>query len=427
MIFYFVCAATDVATINGIQFIVDEDCLYEGYELEVENDYVTYQWESLDFPNENLGEESTLQINFSSTYCLTVTDDQGVSCNACIDIELLDIPYPEVSDAIVCSEDTGFGPTVLDFSAQIIEGSFGGFWSDDDFSGVDLSDITNVDFLGVAYGTYQFTYTISVGSCGLVASNVMYVDVVECLCPELNLNPLGAYCNDVILNLDDFLQNSIGEWSSNELSISNNILDLTGSAPGNYILNFDWTEIAPDCPSMFSTTIEVIGCFDAQSVLFVESNNDKVIFSWTDELQALDLSIDVLQGPEGVRDGNTYTISVLMPGEEVGIEIFVNTEGYLYDNDLIIYGQSLTTSIQESELLSDIILCPNPVQDHLYIDCSPLEYNIIATISLSNGYRVFEVKDLDHNSIDISDLPSGMYYLTLEAVDGIKKLPFVKQ
>ena len=32
-------------TVNDIQFVINEDCLYEGYELTLEGEYVTYQWE----------------------------------------------------------------------------------------------------------------------------------------------------------------------------------------------------------------------------------------------------------------------------------------------------------------------------------------------------------------------------------------------
>ncbi|NDV42569.1 hypothetical protein, partial [Flagellimonas sediminis] len=42
----------------------------------------------------------------------------------------------------------------------------GGIWSDDDLSGVDLSDPAKVDFSGLAAGTYHFTYSFAaIGGC----------------------------------------------------------------------------------------------------------------------------------------------------------------------------------------------------------------------------------------------------------------------
>jgi len=135
----------------------------------------------------------------------------------------------------------------------------------------------------------------------------------------------------------------------------------------------------------------------------------------------------VLVGPEGVRDGNTYTISELSPSEQVGIEIFVNTEGYQYDNNLIAFGETWTVGIKESQLLSEANVYPNPSQRFLYIDgVADIDDVKISILSMS-GFRLDKDIFLSKNKqIDISDLAMGTYLLRLEALDGVKYLLFIK-
>ena len=415
--------------VNDIQFEIDEDCLYEGYILQLDKEYITYEWESLEFPNEDLGSDNSIQLNFSSTFCVTVTNDQGVSCNACVLIELIEYPDLNISDGIVCSEDIGVGPTMLNFNDQIISGALDGIWTDDDSSGVDISNPASVDFAGVPIGTYQFTYIIPVGTnCGFILTSVLYVDVVECACPTLVLNPLGQFCNENQLDLQSFI-NENGEWSSEDLEIINGILYLQQYLPGVYDLTFNWLDISPVCPNMFDTTIEIIGCFQSEQVLSVDVSEDQLVFSWTDELDVLDIDIQVLQGPEGMRDGNTYTMSGMTLGEEGGIEIFVNTEGYQYDNDLIIYGTTAnTTSINWLEDSGNLLsVFPNPVDDRLQLELSSInspiksiEIYTAAGILLSN-----DIKPLS-NEINVSGLSSGFYFLVLNLGNEKFQLPFIK-
>ena len=430
LIFAFVICNDVIAKtldINDIQFVIDEDCLFQGYELTLEDEYVTYLWEDVS-TNTNLGSSHSIIIQSSSEYCVTVTNDQGVSCNACVDIELSEMSSLEVNDNwAVCSGAIGNGIITIDFNSLIIEGPTNGIWIDTDASGVDLSNLEEVDFLAVLPGQYIFTYILNT-NCYNETEEVV-VDVIDCSCPILNLTLFEETCNSDFLNLADFTANNNGEWSSNDLEVNNNLLNLEGVIPGQYTLMFDWFDVVDWCPSVFETTIDVIGCFNANEVLMVNVDVDQLVFSWTNELDVLDIEIQVLQGPEGIRDGNTYTMSGMNLGEGGGIEIFVNTEGYQYDNDLIIYGITAnTTSINWLEDSGNLLsVFPNPVDDILQLELSSInspvksiEIYTAAGILLSN-----DIKPLS-NEINVSGLSTGLYFLMVNLENDKIQLPFIK-
>ncbi len=416
--------------VSDIQFVIDEDCLFVGYELTLEDDYATYQWEDAINPNAELGIASSIMINYSSTYCVTTTDDLGVSCTACVDIELLEEdPFGIIGiSGSVCNVNNGVGATFIDLNELISGGSANGTWSDIGFSGVDLSDPTNVDFEGFPIGAqYQFIYT-EVGAC-FDQSAEIFITVVDCECPVPTLAAIGPFCNSGAFDLSAAVAPGLnGNWSSNELSIQDNIIYLDGLEAGVYICTFSISDDIGGCPTDFETTIEIIGCFQVDEVLSVDVSIDQLMFSWTDELEALDLEIVILQGPIGVRDGNTYIMSNMSPGEEGGIEIFINTEGYQYDNDLLIYGQTLTTSIDDNYLNEmSINLYPNPVTEVLQLDIFQSDSSIKSVeiltsdgVLLKNDFKVLD------DAINVSDLNTGFYMLSIELNGNIVQLPFIK-
>ena len=413
-------------TVNDIQFVINEDCLYEGYELTLEGEYVTYQWEDAN-TSVVLSTSNHLFLNYSSTYCVTVTDNLGVSCNACVDIALLEFPWPVVVGASVCQYNTGLGNTHLDFNSLILAGSTDGTWSDYDNIGVDLSDLSNVDFENVPLGEYSFAYEIILSDCGYVLQEVITIQVVECNCPIVTFPILDPFCNLGLFELSSIIQGFEGTWSSSELSIQNNLLELEGVLPSVYNLTYSVSDDLGDCPTDFDTTIEVIGCFNVNEVLSVDVDIDQLIFTWTDELEALDLEIQVLQGPIGFRDGNTYTMSGMSEGEEGGIEIFINTEGYQYDGDLIIYGTTLMTDV-EDHIVQDLILYPNPVKDVLYIDGYEdiVEEHELRMMSI-DGIRIMKEIKNAKGGIDLSEIEAGVYILSIHYYRGVDHFQFIKR
>lgn len=79
----------------------------------------------------------------------------------------------------------------------------------------------------------------------------------------------------------------------------------------------------------------------------------------------------------------------------------------------------------EDETLSDVSIYPNPVKNKLTIKTSADVINKIATVFDMNGKRVLNMK-LKSNTIDVSNLTSGIYFLRLESEGKTMKRKFIK-
>ncbi|WP_282042079.1 FG-GAP-like repeat-containing protein [Winogradskyella flava] len=80
----------------------------------------------------------------------------------------------------------------------------------------------------------------------------------------------------------------------------------------------------------------------------------------------------------------------------------------------------------EDETLNDMVIYPNPVDDILTIATSTDLTNKIATVFDINGKRVISHK-LYTNTLDVSYLESGIYFLRLESYGKTMKRKFIKR
>lgn len=84
-----------------------------------------------------------------------------------------------------------------------------------------------------------------------------------------------------------------------------------------------------------------------------------------------------------------------------------------------------TASINDN-FLSDVKIYPNPAENNIYIKSSN---NLnISNINITNvlGKEVFS-SSLNDNKIDISNLNSGIYILTIQSENASKNIKFIKQ
>ncbi|REE27933.1 putative secreted protein (Por secretion system target) [Winogradskyella pacifica] len=89
----------------------------------------------------------------------------------------------------------------------------------------------------------------------------------------------------------------------------------------------------------------------------------------------------------------------------------------------IVEGSALTVI---DETLVDVSIYPNPVEAELTIKTSANVINKIATVFDINGKRILSQK-LDSNTINVSNLTSGIYFLRLESEGKIIKRKFIKK
>ncbi|MGK0286684.1 MAG: hypothetical protein ACI9GM_001735 [Salibacteraceae bacterium] len=89
----------------------------------------------------------------------------------------------------------------------------------------------------------------------------------------------------------------------------------------------------------------------------------------------------------------------------------------------IVEGSALSI---EDETLVDVSIYPNPVEDILTIKTSADLINKIATVFDMNGKKVLNQK-LTTNTLEVSSLGSGIYFLRLESEGRIIKRKFIKK
>ncbi|MGX1928558.1 hypothetical protein, partial [Flagellimonas sp. 2504JD4-2] len=86
-----------------------------------------------------------------------ITDTSGNFTDVQQTIQVYTTPNAGSNNSInICENDTS-----VDLFASLGGADAGGSWSDDNFTGVDLTDPTNVDFTGITVGNYDFTYTVT--------------------------------------------------------------------------------------------------------------------------------------------------------------------------------------------------------------------------------------------------------------------------
>ncbi|PIB36285.1 hypothetical protein BFP72_13225 [Reichenbachiella sp. 5M10] len=146
----------------------------------------------------------------------------------------------------------------------------GGYWTDADATGVDISDPTNVDFTSIAAGSYEFGYFVNgTNGCPTNATNVK-VKV------DTDLNP-GTAATDYVCNFHGYTINLIGNlggstdqggtWADTDgtgVSLAKpNEVSFEGVAAGDYVFTYTLSGDA-DCSDQSQTvTVTVYETPDA--------------------------------------------------------------------------------------------------------------------------------------------------------------------
>ena len=84
-----------------------------------------------------------------------------------------------------------------------------------------------------------------------------------------------------------------------------------------------------------------------------------------------------------------------------------------------------TTGVNE-QLLSEIIIYPNPTKGKLFLENLPKGELSITIVDVS-GKRIVEINKLSEKTIDISSLSNGIYQIKLEGKDWVWNKKLIKQ
>jgi gliding motility-associated-like protein len=163
---------------------------------------------------------------------------------------------------------------------------------------------------------------------------------------------------------------------------SGNILSGSGQGPyeiewntsGNY--NISLTVEENGCISPISQQTIIVDPELSLPIINCNSTTTEIEFTWANVNGASSYNVIVLNGPNGILNGNTYTVSGLNPGEivEIQVEAIGNS----------ICGSSNSTLSCTAQDCPPIVINIDPVNDICY-DNTSLPINLIATVSNGDG------------------------------------------
>ena len=134
---------------------------------------------------------------------------------------------------------------------------------DMDGTGVDLTNLLNVNFDGVAPGDYNFEFTLTNDAPCPPSTGVVTITVDPCDCPLIMLGePIRCLtAGNEMIDLTEFDDdNTPGTWSSPDFPISGaGVLDATGATAGTYTLFYTLSgTVEPNCPPIDSTVMMLL-------------------------------------------------------------------------------------------------------------------------------------------------------------------------
>lgn len=181
-------------------------------------------------------------------------------------INVLDGPDATlIPDFIVCNATSLLGPNVVDFDT-LVSGD-PGVWVDPMITGLDFSDINNVDFTGVTPGNYTFTFQTTGAVLPCIDRNfTITITVRDCNCPNALTIAIPDLCNDnatydLVLaqdpNADPGVWTLVSGPMGNTATVTANMFNATGQAAGAYTVQYNLSNPVPGCDDNTQQVINV--------------------------------------------------------------------------------------------------------------------------------------------------------------------------
>lgn len=359
----------------------------------------------------DFGDTQTIQVTEANTYFVTVTDMGGCSGVDEIVVTSSLTPVANVESSIdVCNNSDGDNTALLNMEA-LVSGAQG-FWTDEDGVGVDLSDLSNVDFTDVIPGFYNFTYTTSIAiePCEN-QSYPLTVEVGECLCPSVSLGSLLPVCgNGSIISLDSLqLTEESGSWSviqGDDNILNGLIIDPSSVNAGTYVFEFSLEQASMDCDSTNTITLEVIappnpGIFDESMMVCFNSPTQVNLF-------------DLIEGED---QGGSWVETSSNPSSEAAFDASgsFNTDSQFVGMYSFMYTVEGTGPCESESSEVQIEIQAPPVADagdDAMLNCDLLVVEIGSETVDGNTYSWTEVKGetvLDETTSSLSVDVEGTY------------------
>ncbi len=343
--------------------------------------------------------------------------------------EVLTLPFVSLtSEANVCNNTLSTGPTSLDFDGLVIDGLGLGTWMDSDGTGVDLiSDLSNVDFIGVLAGTYTFTYLVDAPDPCMGFPLTIDINVGDCLCPFIGTDPIANLCeDDAAIDLSDAVSSGSesGSWFYSDMTpVAGDIFDPVVEGVGIHLLTFKSDNPMVGCDSTSTEQFEVL------TLPFVSLTSEANVCNNTLSTGPTSLDFDGLVidglglGTWMDSDGTGVDlISDLSNVDFIGVLAGTYTFTYLVDAPDPCTGFPLTIDINVGDCLCPFI-ATTPIQDQCTTSV-PFSLDAFVDPSSESGSWVFEDgSPVPGNMFDPSGFPAGpvtvIYTLDTPPVDPI--------
>jgi len=368
-------------------------------------------WTQIDGPvNNGLSGASEFVVDmlpggeYEFEYTLTDVVPSGCDMSDVVSITLNETPELSVTpDITVCNQNSSQAPLCIDLRT-LVNGDDGSWIEPPSYTG-DFSDIGNVCFEGFAAGSqFLFSYTTNtaVAPC-LNKTESIQVTVMDCSCPNVNVDDPGPLCNtgDAI-NLSDLETSGTvsGAWSfisgPEMITIGNTeIFDATDVVSGMYTFQFT-PDVAPEalCPQMSQVEIEVV------VPLFAGTGNT------IDFCENTDLDLDLFSLLDNADQGGEWSeissVSTTDQAFDATLGMFALQDQspgtYEFKYEHVGFEPCL-----DSETTVTVIILENPIADAgetMVLTCSNMSV-VLGGPNMSTGPRlIYEWIELSGKTID---------------------------
>lgn len=268
--------------------------------------------------------------------------------------------FSALVDTVCNQSDSG---SVVNLMSFIVQGDGTGFWTDADGAMVDLSNPSNVDFDGVAPGSYRLIYSTQTAVAPCTDSLYTFTVLVEdCACPSLLLSNAGLQmCQDSVVDLNDqIIIAAPGSWSissgpptGNWPQITGSQLSTTGAVGGNYTITYTLTDSVPGCPASANITLAVEE-MPVMTVVSIDCDASKTTYAVA--LQSDAVNVASSAGNVSSTGTDQYLISGIPTGTDITVS-FSSSQGFCSGSiDVLSPDCSCTLSIED--IADTIRFCP---------------------------------------------------------------------
>lgn len=321
----------------------------------------------------------------AGTYTYTYTVTGNIACppdDATITVEVFEANQAGINLFTDYCEDPGF----IDFMTLISNPTPGGFWDDLNFSGVDLSDPTNVNLDGVEAGIYSWEYLLFMNGVCPQTTTLLTIEIIDT--PSAGQSANATVCEGAEVDLFALL--------GPDASLGGFWVDVDGS--GGLVGEFFQTTGLAGSTYRFSYEVQAANGACGSDIAFVDVTVSTSVTAGISDTLLLCQSarIDIVSQLVGADPGGTITaltssaglLGTIVTSDSLDVGTYVYE--YSVGDDIVCPSETSTLTIEIPEPLTSTFnsnslqLCAGTCQTlSLELNGSPtwdLQINVVDTL-----------------------------------------------